>query len=185
MRPFLHGGLDLATGALILSGVALIAASLAVAVATRVPPPTTVPDAAEPSLPMPAATVMSRPSVALSADQVATVLFVDASAGAGSAARPGDRVDVLGYFSRQIVGPEGLTRMLLEDVPVLSADRSGPGVALTLAVPQNGALLLQEALAIGAHPFVTLRSAQVSPDAAGVPRSFSDSDLVERIAGVR
>ena len=113
------------------------------------------------------------------------MLFVDASTGAGSATRSGDRVDVLGYFSRQVIGSESETRLLLPDVPVLTVDRSGPGVALTLAVPHDGALLLQEALAIGARPFVTLRSAQVLPDAVGVPRSFSDTDLADRLAGLR
>ena len=92
---------------------------------------------------------------------------------------------MLGYFSRQVIGSESETRLLLPDVPVLAVDHSGPGVALTLAVPHDGALLLQEALAIGARPFVTLRSAHVLPDAVGVPRSFSDSDLAARLAGLR
>ena len=180
------GGLDLATGGLILGGVALIAASLVAVSALRPPAPDVLPSAAEPGLAPPQApTLGTRPSVALSTDQVATVLFVDAAAGAGSAARPGDRVDVLGYFSRQVIGVESITRVLLQDIPVLTVDRSGSGVALTLAVTHDGALLLQEAQAIGAHPFVTLRSVQVVPQAEGMPPSFSDTDLAARLAGVR
>lgn len=137
----------------------------------------------DPGLAAPAATPGARASVALATDQVATVLFVDATTGAGSAARPGDRVDVLGYFSRQVIGSENVTRMLLPDVAVLMVDHSGPGVALTLAVPQDGAVLLQEALAIGARPFVTLRSALAAPGADAMPRSFSDTDLAQRLAG--
>jgi Flp pilus assembly protein CpaB len=178
------GGLDLATGALILSGVVLIVGSL-VAAASLLAPATVIqpssPD--ESTLSAPALTPGSRPSVALAADQVATVLFVDASTGAGSATRSGDRVDVLGYFSRQVLGSESETRLLLPDVPVLTVDHSSPGVALTLAVSHDGALLLQEALAIGARPFVTLRSVHVLPDAEGMPRSFSDSNLADRLAG--
>jgi hypothetical protein len=75
--------------------------------------------------------------------------------------------------------------MLLQDVPVLAVDRSRPGMALTLAVPPDGALLLQEAQAIGARPFVTLHSIGGGSVADGVPRSFSDTDLADRLAGVR
>ena len=92
---------------------------------------------------------------------------------------------MLGYFSRQVIGIESITRVLLQDIPVLTVDRSGSGVALTLAVPHDGALLLQEAQAIGARPFVTLRSVRVAPNADGVPPSFSDTDLAGRLAGVR
>lgn len=172
------GGLDLATGALILSGVVLIVGALVAAASLLAHPTVVEPSAVSP----PALTPGARPSVALAADQVATVLFVDASTGAGSATRSGDRVDVLGYFSRQVIGSESETRLLLPDVPVLTVDHAGPGIALTLAVPHAGALLLQEALAIGGRPFVTLRSAH---GADGVPRSFSDSDLANRLAGLR
>jgi Flp pilus assembly protein CpaB len=176
------GGRDLATGALILSGVVLIVGCLAAAAALLAQPTVTPPSAAaEPLVSTPAA----RPSSALAADQVATLLVVDASSGAGSATHSGDRVDVLGYFSRQVIGSESETRLLLPDVPVLTVDHSGPGVALTLAVPHDGALLLQEALAIGARPFVILRSVNVAPDGGGVPRSFTDSDLADRLAGLR
>jgi hypothetical protein len=179
-------GVDLATAGLILGGVALIAASFVAASAMSAPTPLAAPSAAEiTSLTPPGPTVASRPSVALSADQVATLLVVDAAAGAGSATRPGDRVDVVGYFPRQAIGIESVTRVLLEDVPVLTVGHSGPGVELTLAVPQGGALLLQEAQAIGARPFVMLRSVQVMSPAEGVPPSFSDADLAGRLAGVR
>jgi hypothetical protein len=182
---FTTGGLDLATGALVLGGVGLIVVSLVGAAALlRAPTAEVEPTASAPRLSVPVATAASvRPSIALSADRVAAVLVVDATTGAGSAARLGDHVDVLGYFSRQVIGSESVTRMLLEDVAVLEIDRSGAGVALTLAVPHEGALLLHEAQAIGARPFVTLRSVRPGAAGEGVPQRFSDTELAERLAG--
>jgi Flp pilus assembly protein CpaB len=182
LRP--TGGLDLATGALIGGGAVLIAASLVAAVVFLTPPATVeAPPASTPPVATQAA-VASRPSVALPADRVAAVLYVDAAAGAGSAARSGDRVDVLGYFSHQVTGSENVTRLLLQDVSVLTTDRSGANVALTLAVSQDAALLLQEAQALGVRPFVTLRP--VKGATAPAPSStLSDADLVGRLAGGR
>jgi hypothetical protein len=72
--------------------------------------------------------------------------------------------------------------VLVQDVSVLAVDRSGPSVSLTLAVPQQEALLLQEAQALGAHAFVALRPAQAAGDT--VPRTtLSDTDLASRLAG--
>jgi hypothetical protein len=173
------GGLDLATGALILGGAGLLAVAFASVFVLLAPTPPRGPGP-EPA-PM-ASTTPARASVALSADRVAAVVNVDVGAGAGAAARGGDHVDVLGYFPRQVTGAEAITRVLVQDVPVLTADRVGAGVALTLAVPRESALLLQEAEALGAHAFVTLRADQYSDD---LPQSFSDSDLATRLTGGR
>ena len=170
------GGLvDLTTGALILGGASLIAVSIVAAVALFAPPasiPPTVAPAANPR-------VADRPSAALDAEHVAAVLNVDIGAGAGVAARAGDRIDVLGFFSRQITGGEAVTRILVRDAPVLRVDRTGGSVALTLEVTPSGALLLQEAQALGARPFVTLRSAQAT---AELQAGFSDSELAQKVA---
>jgi Flp pilus assembly protein RcpC/CpaB len=181
MRNRTAGGLDLTTAALIASGAVLIAASLVVAIVLLVPP-----DVVAPMIAVPAPTstdVIGRTSVALPADRVAAVLNVDASAGAGVAARSGDHVDVLGYFSRQVTGAESVTRVLLRDVPVVTVDRSAANVALTLAVPQAQALLLQEAQALGARPFVMLLPDVAQSSAADGPTSFSDVDLANRLTG--
>jgi len=170
------GGLDLTTGALILGGASLIAVSIVAAVALFAPPasipPATVAPAANPR-------VADRPSAALDAEHVAAVLNVDIGAGAGVAARAGDRIDVVGFFSRQITGGEAVTRILVRDAPVLRVDRTGGSVALTLEVTPSGALLLQEAQALGARPFVTLRSAQAT---AELQAGFSDSELAQKVA---
>jgi hypothetical protein len=182
MRFRLAGGWDLATAVLIGGGAVLLAASIVAAVVLLTPAPPAQPTAVV----QPAPTLTreaSRPSAALPPDRVATVLYVDAGAGGGSVARMGDRVDVLGYFSRQVTGSENVTRTLLQDVPVLSVDRSGGNVALTLALPQNDALLLQEAQALGARALVTLRPLAGTQDMA--PASFSDGDLAVRLAGNR
>src|SRR5438132_7673255 len=171
------GGFDLATGALILGGAGLIAAAIVAAVVLISPPPQVAPAVPEP---IPTAPLSGRPSAALPADRVAAALTVDVSAGAGGAARAGDHVDVLAYFSRQITGAEAVTRVVMQDVAVLNVDRSGSSVALTLALPQASALLLQEAQALGARPFVTLRPTRQSTD---IPAAFSDSDLANRFAG--
>ncbi len=168
------GGLDLATGALILGGSCLVAISIVAAVVLLAPPPAVTP-------PAPVATT-GRAAVALPAGRVAAVLNADVSAGAGTAARSGDRVDVLAYFSHQVTGAEAVTRVLVNDVEVLTVDRSGSNVALTLAVPQASALLLQEAQALGARPFVALRSVDGTTD---MPSSFGDADLAHRFTGGR
>jgi Flp pilus assembly protein CpaB len=126
-----------------------------------------------------------RTAVVLPADRVAAVLNVDASTGAGVAARSGDHVDVLGYFSRQVTGGESVTRVLMHDVPVMTIDRSAATVALTLAVPQDASLLLQEAQALGARPFVMLLPETAQTSASAGPRSFSDTDLANRLTGTR
>jgi Flp pilus assembly protein CpaB len=124
----------------------------------------------------------SRAALVLPLDKVAAVLQVEATTSAGAAARAGDRIDVLGYFSRQVTGQDNVTRVLLQEVSVLAVDRSGPNVSLTLAVPQQEALLLQEAQALGARAFVALRPAQAAGDT--LPRTtFSDTDLASRLAG--
>jgi len=115
-------------------------------------------------------------------DRLAAVLNADAAAGAGSAARSGDHVDVLAYFSRQVTGADAVTRVLVKDVAVLNVDRVGANVALTLAVPQESALLLQQAQALGARPFVALRGVDEGVD---LPPSFADTDLAHRFTGAR
>jgi hypothetical protein len=176
LRP--AGGLDLAAGTLIVGGAVLIAASIIAAVMLVTPP---VPNSAT-ARPSPTASTTERPLDGLPADHVAVVLNVDVAAAAGGAARAGDHVDVLGYFSRQVTGSEGMTRLLIPDVPVLAVDRSGASVALTVAVTQDAALLLQEAETLGARPFVTLLDAYAGA-ADTSPRTFSDSDLAKRVTG--
>jgi hypothetical protein len=168
-------GFDAATAGLILGGAMLIAASIVAAASLLAPPRLSSPVAEEPA---PTPVVTGRTSAALPADRVATVLTVDAAAGAAGAARPGDHIDILGYFARPATGAEAITRVLLADVPVLGIDRSGSSVALTLAVPQESALLLQQAQALGAQPFVALRPPN---PVAAVPSSFSDTDLANRL----
>ena len=159
----------------------MIAAALIGAIVLLVPP-----EVVAPIIPVLAASpidVAGHTSVALPADRVAAVLNVDASAGAGVVARSGDHVDVLGYFSHQVTGAESVTRVLLRDVPVVTVNRSAANVALTLAVPQAQALLLPEAQALGARPFVTLRAEHVGAGTDDGPVSFSDVDLANRLTG--
>jgi hypothetical protein len=118
----------------------------------------------------------------VAADRMATVLRLDPTAGAVSAAQVGDHVDVLAYFSRQVTGVENITRLLVADVPVLAVARDGAGAGLTLAVPQSTALLLHEAQALGARPFVVLRA---TGSGLAYPPSLSDTDLAERLAAPR
>jgi hypothetical protein len=184
MRFRFAGGLDLATGALVLGGALLVAASIVAAVVTLSPSQAVrTPDASELAAPAPMPGG-ERPANALPSDRVATVLAMDPSAGAGGTARPGDHVDVLGYFSRAVnsgAGNENVTRVLAQDVPVLAVDRSGSQISLTLAVTQNGALLMHEALALGAKPMIALRPVD-APAGSLAPTAFSDSDLAHRLA---
>jgi hypothetical protein len=182
MRLKLPRGLDPASGGLIVGGASLVASSFVAAVVFLTPAPGSEPATPAPT-PIVAEVPAGRPSVALPADRVGTVLFVGAASGAGAATRAGDHVDVLGYFSQKVTGTQNVTRRLLQDVPVLSAARSGATIALTLAVPQDGALLLQEAQAIGARPMITLRSAHSMAGDDNVAPSFSDTELADRLSG--
>jgi hypothetical protein len=173
----LTGGFDVATAGLIIGGAALLAVSIVAAVVLMTPPRAPGSTALVEVTPTPLIT--GRTSAALPPDHVATVLTVDAAAGAAGATRMGDRIDILGYFSRRATGAEAVTRVLLSDVTVLNVDQSGTSVALTLSVPQESALLLSEAQALGAQPLVALRPLQPAVD---LPASFSDSDLATRLS---
>jgi Flp pilus assembly protein CpaB len=175
-RSPLAGGFDLAAAGLILGGAILLAASVVATVALLAPArppetaaivPTAVPRAA------------GRTSASLPADRVATVLKLETGSGAAAATRPGDHIDVFAYFTRQVTGADPVTRVLLSDVPVLGVDRSGNNVALTLEMPPESALSLQEAQALGAQPFVALRPVQ---PVAEMPTGFSDTDLANRLS---
>jgi hypothetical protein len=72
--------------------------------------------------------------------------------------------------------------MLLPDVAVLTVERSGSSVALTLAIPRDTALLLHEAQSLGARQFVTLRP-YAAGDATRVWATFSDAELASRFVG--
>jgi hypothetical protein len=178
MRLGRLGGLDglslglLAAGALLLAAALVGAVVLVAPAGSGAPAPAPTPVVAPDSLP---------PDAAVPADRVATVLEVDAAADAASVARSGDHIDVLGYFGHASTGGDGVTRPLLEDVPIVSVARSGATVELTLAVPQDGLLLLQEAQALGARTFVALRST-AQPSGRALPPSFSDADLANRIS---
>jgi hypothetical protein len=177
MRFRLAGGLDLATGALLLGGALLVAAALVAAIVTLSPPPSSPPPE-----PPRQASEPERPATALPPDRVAAVIAIDPTAAVGGATRVGDHVDVLGYFPRWATTNENVTRVLVEDVPILAVDRSGSGIALTVALPQDRALLVQEAQALGAKPFVALRPLDQAAGAIG-PATFTDSDLARRLAG--
>jgi Flp pilus assembly protein RcpC/CpaB len=166
-----RSALDGVTVALMLLGAVLLASAL-IAMSVMLGPGGS-------AAPPPTATVEATPEEQ-PADHVATVLRVDAAAGAGTAARVGDHVDVLAYFPKQVTGRESVTRVLVADVLVLAVARDGSGAGLTLSVPQPTALLLQEAQALGAKPFVVLRS---TGGGAVYPRSLGDSELAERLAG--
>jgi hypothetical protein len=171
MRRRAFGGLDGLTLALLLAGAACVAFAFVGVFVLISPPGTSAPRQA-------AATPPAQPG---QAGEVATVLYVDAAAGAGSAARAGDHIDILGYFPAAASGSQSLTRLLLQDVSVLSVARTGNTVALTLGVSQAAAVMLQEAQALGGRPYIALRSAESTAQADDMPSSFSDADLAARI----
>jgi Flp pilus assembly protein CpaB len=161
-------GLDALTVTLVGAGAVLLAAALVGVLVLVRPAPAALPETVLPTK------TVSPPGT------VTTVLRVDASGGAAAAVQPGDRVDVLGYFPRQVTGTESVTRLVLSDVDVLAVGREGSTVGLTLAVSQSTALLLHEAQALGARPFVVLRTSASAPT---FPTTMTDSDLAARLAG--
>jgi hypothetical protein len=158
---------------LLVVGVVALAASMYAALRMIAPlaPPATAPASTS--------TVVAPP--VLAADHVATSLNVDAGLDSAAAARPGDHVDILGYFSRQVTGGEGMTRVLLTDVAVLGVGRDAGRVALTLALRQEEALLLQQVQALGVRPFVALRSARAPLGSEALPTAITDRDLTLRL----
>jgi hypothetical protein len=182
MRFRLAGGLDLMTAALLLGGAVLVAAAIIAIVSLLLPtPPAPAPEPATTAR----ATIVpgARPAAALPPDRVAAVLYVNAGIGAGAAVRGGDRIDVLGYFSSSATQTENTTRTILQDVLVLSKETVGSNVALTLALHQSEALLINETQALGVRPFVTLPA--LRPESAASPAMFTDSDLAARLAEPR
>lgn len=171
-RPF--AAMDATTLLLVVAGSVLLAASI-VGFVVLAQPTRATPETAPQTMATIEATAAAEP------DTVATVLRLDATASVGGAARTGDRVDVLGYFPRQVTGDENVTRVLVSDVPVLGMSPDGGGASLTLAVSQSTALLIHEAQALGARPFVVLRSAR-GPTTS--PASLNDSQLAERLSQV-
>jgi hypothetical protein len=167
--------LDAVAVALLATGVVALVVSVFTAIWLVAPPAPASPAAA------PTAVGTAEPERTTPSDHVATILHVDAATDSAAAARPGDHVDILGYFSRQITGSDSMTRALLTDVTVVGVARDAGRVALTLGLRQEDALLLREAQAIGVRPFVTLRSAQ-PPAAINVPPpAITDRDLTARL----
>ncbi|GAC1328675.1 MAG: hypothetical protein NVSMB2_27930 [Chloroflexota bacterium] len=181
MRFRLAGGLDLTTAALLVGGVVLVAVSL-IAAGSLVLPTTTLP-LSEPTPTSHTLAPGARPAASLPTDRVAAVVYVNSSLGAVSAIKVGDRVDILGYFSSSASQTENTTRTILEDVLVLSTQPSGSDVALTLAVQQSEALLVNETQALGVRPFVMLPATHSGTTPP--PATFTDSDLAARLAEPR
>jgi Flp pilus assembly protein CpaB len=167
--------LDVVAVALLAAGVLALAVSFYAALALFAPPVVPSDNAPVPSTPQPT------DRATLPSDHVATMLHVDAGVDSSAAVRPGDRVDILGYFSRQVTGTEGMTRPLLANVAVMNTGRDGGRVSLTLALQPDDAVLLQEAQAIGVRPYVALRSAHASASADMRPAPVTDRDLTTRM----
>ena len=181
MRFRRAGGLDLTTAVLLAGGVVLLAAAIAAGVSLRMPSPGTA--TSQPTAASQMIAQGARPAAAVPADRVAAVLYVNSGLGAGAAIRVGDRIDVLGYFASTATQPENTTRVLLQDVLVLATQAMGSDIALTLALQQSEALLVNEVQALGVRPFVTLPAARTGT--IPPPSSFTDSDLAARLAEPR
>ena len=133
-----------------------------------------------------------RPSVvALSArvppGQVATALRVSRSEGVAGALRPGDTIDVLAAFADRVSGGSPSTRILMREKLVYAVALEGDIQSVTLVMPPEEALLLQDALQIGARPYLVLRSA-AGLGGAEAPSAFGDEALsawIGRLAGGR
>jgi hypothetical protein len=112
-------------------------------------------------------------------DQVPTHLSSDAPGGTAALARVGDHVDVLGYFAGQPVGQDHFTRLLIADVAVIAIVEDNGHPTLTLGLPQASVVVLREAEALGARPFVVLRSNSGPVD---YPSALNDSELAGRLS---
>jgi Flp pilus assembly protein CpaB len=135
---------------------------------------------------MPVTTVLPPPSTAserpqhvssqLPAGQVAITVKLEPLRDVGGMIRPGDHVDLYGFFPPQ--REEGATtQLLLRDVSVHDLSSSAEGQAILLTMTPQRALLVQGALQVGARPLITMRSSR--PFVEQGTTQLTDSDLVD------
>jgi Flp pilus assembly protein CpaB len=105
---------------------------------------------------------LSLTTVALSArvpsGQVATALRVSRSEGVAGVLRPGDTIDVLAAFAARVTGGATVTRVLMREKLVYAVALDSNTLSVTLVMPSEEAILLQDALQVGARPYLVLRS---------------------------
>ena len=99
---------------------------------------------------------------------------LDAVGGVGGAIRAGDAIDLYAHFPPQAGGAQPTTRVLLRDALVYGAAKDPNALTVTLAMPPERAVLIQQALRQGARPFAAVRSPRTAASAGEV---FDDSDL--------
>jgi Flp pilus assembly protein CpaB len=117
------------------------------------------------------------------AGQVATAIRFSRVESAGGGLRPGDVIDVYTHFPERALDGGPFTRLLLGSRPVYAAVPDNDFVSVTLVVSPEEAILLQNALQIGARPFAVLRSAKGEPSNS-TPVSINDEYLASWIQQV-
>jgi hypothetical protein len=135
-------------------------------------------EASSPSTP-----VSGNLSARVPAGQVATAIRLSRVESAGGAIRSGDLIDLYSYFPERSTDAGPFTRVLLSDKQVYAAVPDNDSESVTLVVSPDEAILLQNALQIGARPFAVIRSGRGGPPAAA-PASISDENLATWITQV-
>ena len=120
-------------------------------------------------------------SARVPAGQVATALRLSRTEGAAGAIRPGDTIDVYAFFPQRATGGAPSTRVLLREKLVYAATQEMDLQSVTLVMPPQEAVLLQDALQIGARPYATIRSSKGMP-VNEAPVVFGDEALAAWIA---
>jgi hypothetical protein len=116
------------------------------------------------------------------AGQVATALRFGRVESVSGRIRAGDTVDVYAFYSER-AGAAATTRVLMREKLVYTASESPEAISLTLAMPPDEAVSLQDALLAGARPYAVLRSGRGLSQRAA-PESFGDDSLSSWITQV-
>jgi hypothetical protein len=116
------------------------------------------------------------------AGQVATALRFGRVESVGGRIRAGDTVDVYAFYPERASGGAA-TRVLMREKLVYTASESPDAISLTLAMPTDEAVRLQDALLAGARPYAVLRSGRGMSERAA-PESFGDDSLSSWITQV-
>jgi hypothetical protein len=115
------------------------------------------------------------------ADQVATSIRLSQVESVAGALRAGDPIDVYGFYPERLTGDVAATRTLLRQKLIYTTTQDPEGQSVTLAMPPQEALLLEEALRMGARPYAVLRSRSGMSGASDAPNVLDTNALAAMV----
>lgn len=127
-----------------------------------------------------AAVAPARLAAQIPMDELAVVVRLGSLAGLGGAVRAGDRVDLFIHVPPQLAGGRAVTRLFLRDRLVHGSSREADFQLLTVTMPPDQVLLWEQAMQLGAKPFIVARSYRA--EGSNPPQdALTDAELVRWI----